>query len=99
MAIIVEQEKKNTHIFSLVGWIVFLVVAAASVYYIFFAPAPAVVPSAAGNLSAIAPLTQSKIQPQDVENNATLKALHTTVAVPTSTGPASVTRQNPFIAP
>jgi hypothetical protein len=100
MAIIVEEEKKGSrHMFSLVGWVVFLLIAAAAVYYIFFASAPAVVLPSTGSLSAIAPLTQSAVQPQDVENSAALQALHTTVAVPTSTGPASVTRPNPFLAP
>lgn len=99
MAIVVEQEKKNSHIFSIAGWLVFLVAAAAAVYYLFFAPAPSVTLPASGGLSTIAPLTQSPVQPQDVENSAALQALHSTVPAPTSTGPVSVGRSNPFIAP
>jgi capsule polysaccharide export protein KpsE/RkpR len=100
MAIIVEEEKKKSHIFSLVGWLTFLVIAAVAVYYIFFAsPQTVTLSSSASGLSAIAPLTQSAVQPQTVENSAALQALKTTIATPTSTGPVSVTRQNPFIAP
>lgn len=100
MAIIVEEEKKQrSHVFGLAGWLAFLAVIAAAVYYLFFATPPSVTLTAAGSLSSIATLTQSAVQPQDVENSAALQALHTTVAVPTSTGPAAVSRTNPFIAP
>ena len=100
MAIIVEEEKKTTsHIFSIAGWLAVLVIAAAAVYYIFFAAPQPVTLSSAGGLSVIAPLTQSAIQPQDVEGSSALQALHTTITAPTSTGPVSVKRSNPFLAP
>ncbi len=99
MAIVVEEEKRQSHIFSIVGWLAFLAVAAAGVYYIFFAAPESVTLPASGGLSVLAPLTQSAVQPQDVENSAALQALHTTIVSPTSTGPTSVGRQNPFLAP
>ena len=99
MAIIVEEEKKQSHVFTVAGWLSFLAIAAAAVYYIFFSSSQAALLPSSGGLSAIAPLTQSVVQPQDVENNATLKAFHTTITAPTSTGPASTTRPNPFLAP
>jgi predicted transcriptional regulator len=99
MAIIIEEEKKKSHIFTVAGWLAFLAVAAVAVYYIFFSsPQAALLPSS-GGLSAIAPLTQSAVQPQSVENSAALQALHTTITAPTSTGPTPKMRPNPFLAP
>jgi hypothetical protein len=100
MAIIVEEkQQKRAPIFNLVGWLALLGAAAVAVYYIFFATAPVVTLPALGGLNTIAPLTQSAVQPQTLESDPTLQAFHTTIAKPTSTGPASVTRPNPFITP
>lgn len=83
----------------LTGWLVFLVVLAAAIYFMFFAPAPDVTLPAAGGLSAVAPLVQSPVQPQTVEADPVLAGLHTTVPAPTSTGPAALVRPNPFLVP
>lgn len=101
MAIVVEGEKKpQTPIFSIVGWLAILAIAAAAVYYIFFAQPEFVVLVPTGGLSAIAPLTQqSSTLSQTAANEAALNTLHTTVPSPIPTGPAAVGRTNPFIAP
>lgn len=99
MAIVVEEEKKNSHVFGIVGWLVFLVALGASAYYVFFAPAPAVTLPLSGGLNSIAPLAQSPVQPQTVEANPVLTSLSTTIAAPTSSGPVAVKRTNPFLAP
>lgn len=100
MAIVVEEEKKNSsHVFAVAGWIVFLILIAVAGYYLFLAPPVAVSGQAAGALSSIAPLAQSPVQPQAVEKSAVLASLHSSAATPTSTGPAPVGRSNPFLAP
>lgn len=100
MAIVVEgEEKKQSHMFAIAGWFVFLAVAAAGAYFVFFAPVVAEPIPASGGLSGIAPLAQSPVQPQNVENSSALTSLHTTIPAPTSTQPAAVGRTNPFIAP
>jgi hypothetical protein len=101
MAIIVDEEKKPTHIFAILAWLGFLIVASIAIYYIFFAVPQAAVLPTTGSLSAIAPLASSTIQPQDVINSAAFQAiLHgTTIQPPSPTGPASVGRPNPFLSP
>jgi len=37
MAIIVDEGEKKTNLLGIIGWVVFLAIAAAAVYYIFFA--------------------------------------------------------------
>jgi hypothetical protein len=101
MAIIVDEEKKPTHIFAILGWLGFLVVATVAVYYIFFAAPQAAVLPTTGSLSALAPLASSTIQPQDVINEPAFQAIlkGTTIQPPSPTGPASVKRANPFLSP
>ena len=100
MAIVVEgEQKRDSHVFAIAGWFVFLAAAATGAYFVFFAPATAQPIPGSGGLSTIAPLAQSPVQPQSVENSSALAALHTTIPSPTSTAPASVGRTNPFIAP
>ena len=101
MAIIIDEEKKPTHIFAIVAWLGFLIVISVAVYYIFFAVPEAAVLSTSENLSAIAPLANSAVQPQDVISGTAFQAiLHgTTIQPPSSTGPASKGRSNPFLSP
>jgi hypothetical protein len=99
MAIVVEEERTKSHVFAIAGWLVFLIMLAAAGYYLFFAsPSTTSVPPS-GGLGSIAPLAASPVQPQSVEQNPTLTALHTTIVAPTSTGPAAVGRSNPFLVP
>jgi hypothetical protein len=101
MAIIIDEEKKPTHVFAILAWLGFLIVISVAVYYIFFAaPQVAVLPTT-GSLSAIAPLASSTIQPQDVINSPAFQAIlkGTTIPAPSSTGPVSVGRSNPFVSP
>jgi hypothetical protein len=101
MAIIVDEEKKPTHIFAILAWLGFLIVAGAAVYYIFFAVPQVVAPPAIGSLSAIAPIASSSINPQTVVSSPAFQAIlqGTTIPAPSSTGPVSVGRPNPFLSP
>jgi hypothetical protein len=99
MAIIVEEEKKRSNLLGIAGWVVFLGIALASIYYIFFT-APALVPiEASGSLSIIAPIVTANIDPQSVVNGTQFKSLQSTITVPTPQSPNSVGRSDPFIAP
>lgn len=101
MAIIVDEERKPTHIFAILAWLGFLIVAGAAVYYIFFAiPEAAVLPTT-GSLSTLAPLASSTVQPQAVIASPAFQAiLHgTTIQPPSPSGPASKGRTNPFLSP
>lgn len=99
MAIVVEEEQRKSHMFAVAGWLVFLAIIGTAVYYIFFAPPPESPVQAASGLNAIATLTQSPVQPKTIENSSALSSLHSNIAAPATTTPASVGRPNPFIAP
>jgi hypothetical protein len=99
MAIVVEEGEKKTNILGIMGWLVFLGIAAAAVYYVFFAQPELVTISSSGSLSTIAPITQVSLQPDAVMKDAAFQALKTTISLPTAQGPASVGRTNPFVAP
>lgn len=99
MAIIVEEGRKRTNILGIAGWIVFIGIAAAAVYYIFFT-APELVPIVAtGNLSTIAPIADVNLNPQSIVGSAQFQSLQSNIALPTPTSPNGVGRPNPFIAP
>jgi hypothetical protein len=99
MAIIVEEEKKSNNILALLGWVVVLAIIVAAVYYVFFVEPPSAIILPTGNLQSVGSLPATAVSPQDVVNNEEFQALQQYVAEPTSTGPVSVGRQNPFIAP
>jgi hypothetical protein len=99
MAIIVDEGEKKTNLLGIVGWVVFLAIAAAAIYYIFFAQPQLVVIPASGTLGTIAPIAETAIQPDVVIQSPAFAALTSTVPLPTPQGPASVGRTNPFIAP
>jgi hypothetical protein len=99
MAIIVEEGEKKTNIFAIIGWVIFLGIVLATVYYVFFAQPQLVVIPSTGSLNAIAPITQVALHPDAVIQNPEFQALHSTVTLPTAQGPAPVGRTNPFIAP
>ncbi|HEY5220917.1 MAG TPA: hypothetical protein VIJ29_02090 [Candidatus Paceibacterota bacterium] len=99
MAIIVDEGEKKTNLLGIIGWVVFLAIAAAAIYYIFFAQPQLVVIPATGALGTIAPIAQDAIQPDTVIQSAPFRALTSTVPLPTPQGPASVGRTDPFLAP
>ncbi len=99
MAIIVDEGEKKTNIFGIIGWLVFLCIAGAAVYYVFFAQPQLVVIPSTGSLSAIAPIAQVSLQPDAVIQNPAFQALTNTIPLPTPQGPVPVGRTNPFIAP
>jgi hypothetical protein len=99
MAIVVEEGRKKTNILGIAGWLVFLVIAAAAVYYIFFTQPELVSIPETGTLGAIAPITQLSLHPQDVIQGTQFQSLHSNIVLPTPQGPAGVSRTDPFIAP
>lgn len=99
MAIIVEEGRKKTNILGIAGWILFLVIIGAAIYYIFFA-APELVPiTATGNLSTIAPIVNVNLDPQTIVGSTQFQSLQSNITLPTPQGPNAVGRPNPFVAP
>ena len=99
MAIIVDEGEKKTNVLGIAAWVVFLAIAAAIVYYIFFAQPQLVVIPTSGGLGAIAPIAQSAVQPDTVTQSTGFLTLTSTISLPTPQGPAPVGRSNPFVAP
>ena len=99
MAIVVEEGEKKTNLFTIVGWLVFLGIIAAAVYYVFFAQPQLVVIPSTGTIGTIAPVTQAAVDPDTVIQNSTFQTLRSTITLPTPQGPASVGRADPFIHP
>jgi len=99
MAIIVEEEQKKSNLFGIIGWLVFLVIAGAAVYYVFFAQPELVTIPASGTLGTIAPITQTALHPETVVQSPAFQALKSTITLPSPQGPAAVGRTDPFIAP
>jgi hypothetical protein len=100
MAIIVEEEKiSKSGITSLLGWFVMLIAIGAGVYYLFFAAAAPVIITPPAGFSNITPITQITFNPQTVIASPAFTALTQTISEPSATGPVSVGRSDPFIAP
>ena len=99
MAIVVEEGEKNTNLLGIVGWLVFLGIAGAAIYYVFFAQPELVAIPATGALSNIAPIAQISLHPETVVEAPAFQALTSTIALPTPQGPTAVGRTDPFIAP
>jgi hypothetical protein len=99
MAIIVEEEEKKSNLFGVIGWLLFLIIAGAAVYYVFFTQPQLVTIPATGTIGTIAPITQTALHPETVIQNPAFQALKSTIALPSPQGPAAVGRPDPFIAP
>ena len=99
MAIIVEQSEKKSNLFGIVGWLIFLAIVGAAVYYMFFAQPQLVTIPASGTLGTIAPIAHISLQPAAVVQGPEFSALTSTIALPTPQGPAPVGRTDPFVAP
>jgi hypothetical protein len=97
MAIIVEEEKKKSDFSSSTGWIVMLVLAGVTSYYVFFASPPPTVTTPPPGYEDIAPITQIGFDPTSVANSSAFQALRQYIPEPTSSGPVSVGKQNPFV--
>lgn len=99
MAIVVEEGEKKTNLFGIIGWLVFLGIAGAAIYYVFFAQPQLVAIPSSGTLGTIAPITQTPVDPNTVLQNPSFQALKSSISLPTPQGPVSVGRPDPFIAP
>lgn len=100
MAIIIEEEKKMTTYTGWIGWFVVLIVLAAIGYYLVLAapPVPSSVTPPAG-FRDISPIAQLKFDPASVIASPIFQSLKQSIAAPTSSGPAAIGRQNPFVSP
>jgi hypothetical protein len=100
MAIVIEEDKsKSQNSVSFLGLIIIVVILAVAAYFIFFVnpePTPVTPPAGLDNIDS---LSQVQIDPATVANNPSFQALKQYIPEPTSTGPASVGRTDPFIAP
>ena len=101
MAIIIEEEKNRSGLFRMIGWLVAFCIVAASIYYIFFAAPQLAIIEPSGNLTAIAPILDNHIDPNQILQSPAFQALKPSPVpeVPTSTGTTGGARTNPFIAP
>lgn len=99
MAIVVEEGEKKNNLLGILGWIVFLGIIAAAVYYLFFAQPQLVVIPSTGTIGTIAPITQAAASPSAVMQSPAFQSLRSTITLPTPQGPAAVSRPDPFIAP
>jgi hypothetical protein len=99
MAIVVEEGEKKSNLLGMLGWLVFLGIIGATVYYVFFAQPQLVVIPSTGTIGTIAPITQSAASPSVVMQSPAFQALKSTITLPTPQGPTGVGRTNPFIAP
>lgn len=95
MAIIVEQEKRNINWFALAVVLAIVVIFGATLYYLFFTPAPLierVAPS--GNLQAIKTVSNINLNPDKVINHPVYKILR--IYGGGENLPAAEPRTNPF---
>jgi hypothetical protein len=99
MAIIVEEEQKKSNLFGVIGWLVFLAIAGAAVYYVFFAQPELITIPASGTIGTIAPIMQTALHPETVVQSSAFRALKSTITLPSPQGPATVGRPDPFIVP
>jgi len=101
MAIVIEENGSSNRngIFGIIGWLVFLAIAGVAVYYVFFAQPELVSIPATGSLGTIAPIAQLSLDPQSVVNSPAFQALTSTIPLPTTSTPATVSRPDPFLAP
>jgi len=101
MAIIVEEGKSNSgNIIRIAGWIGILGILGVAIYYIFFAAPELVIITPPVSLQEVTPLAGVTLHPEDVLNSPSFQALKPpSFPLPTPQGPASVGRQDPFLAP
>ena len=99
MAIIVETEKKNSNILAFFGWLVVFGIIIAAIYYIFFVAPPSATILPTGTLQSVEALPVATVNPQNLTGSEQFQALKQYIGQPTSTGPVSVGRPNPFVAP
>lgn len=97
MAIVIEEGKKKNNMFAIIGWLAILAIIGGAIYYIFFAQPQLVAIPATGSLIVIEPLTELSANPQAIIQGSQFQALHSTITLPTPSGPASVGKNNPFI--
>lgn len=97
MAILIEEEKKQRgNILATVGWVIIVVILLIAGYYLFVAvPGPVLVAPSAG-FTALQPLSQISVLPQDVANMSSFQALHQSASQP-ATSTVATGKPNPFI--
>jgi hypothetical protein len=97
MAIIVEEEKNRSNLASMLGWVIIAVIVIIAAYYLFIAQpetGPVTPPS---SFNSIVSINQINFDPTTIVQSPEFQALKQYVSEPTSTGPATVGRTNPFL--
>ena len=97
MAIIVEEEKKNSNVSGMAGLIGFFIIILVAVYYVFFAPATSVIVQTPNTLMSISPISQININTDNIMNNKLLESLKQYV-LPLQVASTSG-RSNPLLTP
>jgi len=94
MAIIVEEEKRRTNLFSLILGTSLFVAIIVLVYYLFFAPTPLMEKVISSNTQTLKELSGIRLQPEEVINNPKFQILRQYVN-PIDTGMPG--KNNPFL--
>ena len=94
MAIVIEEEKNKIGIFTIVAWLVVLILIGSAVYYIFFKKPQYIELSPPSDFSNTAALSKVKLSPEEIVNSPNFQVLKQYITPP-STGNAG--RQNPFL--
>ena len=98
MAIVVEEEKTNGNLMTLIGWLGIVVIIIIAAYYIFFAAPELVIISPSGGLSEIAPIANLNLDPSQVTGGTLFRALQSPIP-PLNPAIPAPGRPNPFLAP
>lgn len=99
MAIVIEEEKNRTNIMGAAGWLMFFVIVAIALYYVFLAPAEPVIVTPPANLASITPISQVAFNPQNVISNQLFQSLHQYFSSSSVQNVAAVGRANPLMPP
>ena len=94
MAIVVEEEQKSSRgLGSLIAWVIIVAVIGVAIYYVFF-KRPDLVEQATPTLTSTEELSKIQLQPDEVINSPSFRALHSYVQPLTAPGGG---RANPFL--
>lgn len=98
MAILVEEEKSNSNLISLIGWAGLFIIVVVAAYYIFFAAPQLVIIPPSGGLSEIAPIANLNLNPGQVTSSTLFQSLQSPIP-PLNPAVPAPGRSNPFLSP
>ena len=97
MAIVIEEDKKQSTAPALLGWFVVIGIVLTAVYYILFAAPPAVVVTPPPAFNELAPIANINFTPGSVLSSTQYQVLKAYVTEPTSSAPGAIGRADPFV--